>query len=751
MLEPRGHYQLVISGASPGFRLSPATTLGFTVGAEEVTNTAASLKILEMREAALNGLRVRLFVLWDKARERGWLVRGDTVALHLLRVYLQKTPQAKGFDSTSLKHIGDKNSSAYDVLDEFNKEEGSLDQLKDVEGKYQTSADKQRTKTREEVIKQVIGPILDNVYALLLQLSKDTRTLNKRGGVSGPVLKWFEDRWSTTIRGWDFDDLISGDEPQVYVYKMDKDPGWLRMTRELNATFLFARGLGEILEPSAGSCCRYFPTLPLGKNFLAANMTVLESLVTKHGGEDEFLNLPDTTVARLSRSQGWARRLDPFAHPNCRGDHLNTLEPSCFPVQGLQTAPLGQNDQKNAKKDIKLLKDNTKLHTKGEIRAMAKKHSNGVVVFGRQPDSEELKDMYRQRQQNSQSGTPHKLEAAPAAAQSSSRPSSHGSTPGSTRPSPAAEDPTLPTHSGPKVSGARPTESNSSAKSASPSKIPHTQQPQAAATERPSGSNSLRSNVSAADVRGARTPTKGPAQPSVAPAGRTPSVTSIKSTHSSTQRKAPDASPGVERPQASTTQASTASTQRTPSVSSVRSTTSKAPPKIPSTPTGVGQPRTSTPQALANSTHKTASNASLRSTGSDTRPRAAVPSSGRSGELTAEPNTPTAARRPSNSSMRTTSSVDSKATGGSNLQIPAAKPSTPALKKTNTDSSDRTTSSRASKNTQSSAAGSTAEDNRQRQQRLGQLGVASAAAAVTEGHHPTSSGPAPTAGGGQDG
>lgn len=687
-LNPRVHYQLVVSGASPGFRLSPALSLGLTVTAEETVTTSTNPKALEMREAALDSVTAALFVLWDKARERGWLVRGDTVALHLLRVYLQKSPHAKGFDSTSLKHLGDKNSSAYDVLNEFNKVEGSLSTLGDAEGKPTASDDSERTKTREKNVIEVLGKIIDAIYALLVQLSHDTPTLNKHGGISGPLLTWFEERWSTTVKGWDFDDLVSSRQPQVYVYKMEHNPGWLRMTRELNATFLFAWGLGEILEPRAGSCCPYFPTLPFGKNFLASDMTVLQSLVEKFGGEDGFLNLPDKTVARLSHSQGWARHLDPFPHPNCRGDHLNTLEPSCFPVQYLQTASLGMSEQKNAKKDIKLLKDNTKLYTKGEISAMKSKHPHGVVVFGRQPGSEELKAMCRQRQENSLSGTEHMVNAAPTAAQASSRPSSRDSTPGSIRPSTPASKSKLPTHS-------------------EPASI---------------------SKTSASDARGVIAPTKTTGQSSVASATRrAPSVSSIRSTNSSTCSKAPESSHGTGRPQASN------------------------------------------PQTSAASAHRAVSNASLRSNDSTVRAKTTMPGSVPTHDSPTHANTQIATRKASNSSVRTTSSVASKATGHSNLQAPAGQQSSEGLKKITTNSSDKTTGSRSSGSTKSSAAGTTAAENRQKQKRLHQLGAVTAtigtlapsqptssnhggsSAGTTENPHPTSSGPDSTSGSGPGG
>jgi hypothetical protein len=599
-LNARGHYQLVISGASPAFRLGPAVTLGFTVGVQEVT-TAANPKELKMREANLNSVNACLFILWDKARERGWLVRGATVALHLLRVGLQKTPQAAGFDSTSLKHLGDKDSSAFEVLDEFNKTENSLKQLNAVEDKPGNHDDSQPAATQDEVIKRVLGEILDGIYALLLQLAKDTRTLNTRSGLSGPVLTWYEERWGTTVKGWDFDDLVSNEpSPQVYVYKMDKDPGWLRMTRELNAAFLFARGLGEILEPRAHSCCPYFRTLPQGKNFLATDMAVLEPLITKYGGEDGFMNLPDKTVARLSQSQGWARRLDPFAHSKGPNHDLSELEPSCFPVQGLHTASLGQNERKNVDRDSKLIKS---MYTKGEIRAMFKEHQNGVVVFGRQPGSGELKEMYRQRQKNSQPGKPHK---------SSSWAPSRSSTAGSTGQSAPAAGPKAPS--------------------------------QLDTNSRPS--------TSASDAKGVETPTKVSGQPSVKSATRrSTSVSSIRSTSSSTHPKAANVGPRAERPQ------------------------------------------TSTAQASSGSAHRVVGNVSLRSTDSSTQSKTATTGLSRPHEPTFELKAPTPAKTSSNSSVRTTGSMDSQATTGSPTPQKAAgkQSASTGLNKTTTNSSGRTT------------------------------------------------------------
>lgn len=655
---------------------------------------------------ALKAVTARLFVLWDTDGCRGWLVHGDIVALHLLRAYLQTIDEPR-VDFYSLNGVTGDSISAYEVLKNIeNLERVYWPPLKDVEEKPESSNNGKSAEGEEKVIKdRVIAEAMSGIYATLIEMSDATGPLNARNGLAAPVAKWVEKKWSTTVKGWDFYDIPNRQVARVYVHKLRKNPGWLNMARDLDATFLFANGIGEILEPRDGSCCPYFRTLPKGHNFLASSMEDLTRIVTKYGGQRD----DNETVARLGRDQVWERRLHPFQRPGCQGDHLDQLEPSCFPVQGVLDEPITYVIEKREEKDLKLLQGKN-VYTKGQILEMGKKNKDGVVVFGRQPEARELRDIYRRRQQKIKSGTQQRESAAPATAQPSNRPLSRGSVQGSTGPPPAAGS-TVTTQSRP---------------------------------------NSLRSNTSASDVKGARNPAKASGKASAASIGRASSITSVRSIASSTNRD-PGAGSAAERAQTPTPQARPASTQRTPSISSVRSTASKLHPRAPSTATDARQPGTSSSQPLADSARKTASIASLRSTGSDTRPRATAPSSGRLGESTAEPNAPTAARKPSNSSMRTTSSVDSRATGGSNLQTPAAQPPTPTLKKSTTDSSDRTTSSRTSRSTQSSAAGSTLANSLQRQQRLGQLSAATAATAMTDGHHSTSSGPAPTAGGGQEG
>lgn len=589
------------------------------------------------------------------------------------------------FDFSKLKHISDETpSAAYDVLKD-------KDNMKMVV--VPGSEAGESSEDQDDAKKNTLEHVCFNVYKVLLELSRITITqLKNKTGNNIP--DWFQNwvgrRWDTTVKGWDFQRLYHCYEPQVYVKKFHTDPGWLGLATELDAAFLFGGSFGDIMRPDDGHCCPYFKTLPKGENYLAVSMATIQTCVNNEGAAQEA----DDTVAKLAGTIGWERDVNPFSHQHGQGEHINQVDASCFPVQRL--VRIRDNVDKRQKDRDLLRKSKGRLYSWKEVDDMntaatdvnketvKKKPKTGVVVFGKKPDQTELRQLAQAN--------------APAAVGSLSRTT--------------------------------------------------TQQSQAGATQRPPDSTSSRSNTSVADPRGARTSTNDPAQPSVAPAGRALSVASIRSTHSNTQRKASGDRPGGDRPQQSTSQTSTTSAQRTPSISSIRSTASNTHPKAPNSALGAGPLQTSSPQTLANSTHKTASNASLRSTGSGTRPRPAIASSGRPGESIAETKAPIAARKPSSSSVRTTSSIDSKATGGSQPQIPAVHSANLSLKKTNTHSSDKTTSSRSSRGTQNSTAGSTTADSRRRPD---PLGAVTAGIGGTESHHPTSSGPAPAAGSGPDG
>ncbi|KAG6358205.1 hypothetical protein INS49_014089 [Diaporthe citri] len=523
------HYKLAITSASLNFRLPLVFSLGVTVATERVDNPTSAETMYSDAGSALHALKYRFFVLWDTKDERGWLVNGPVAALQVLRSYLKDREAI--FDFSKLNHINDETpSAAYDLLrDEENMKMVVFPKSKDVTEKPEAG------ESSEDAKETTFEHVSFNVYKVLLQLSKITIETSGKSGNNIPdwFHTWVGKRWDSTVRGWDFTRIYHSYEPQVFLKKFHTDPGWLDLTRGLQACFLFGRSFGEIMQPRDGQCCPYFKTLPKGENYLAVGMSTIQTCANDEGAAAEATD----TVAKLAPRVAWERDVNPFNHTHGQGDHLDKVDPSCFPVQRLVKIRDNGNDEKKDK-DV-LRKSKGRLYSWKEVdemntpaedknkKTIEKSLKTGVVVFGRKPDATKLRQL---------------------------------------------------------------AQANAPATVGSLSKTP-TQQAQAAETQRPSSSHSLKSNTSARDPRSTGPPTKG--QPSGTPAGRAPSVTSIKSTHPSTQRKAPDASPGVERPQAATTpQAPPASAQRTPSVSSVTSTASKTHPKAPFTVTNAGQAQT---------------------------------------------------------------------------------------------------------------------------------------------------------------
>lgn len=682
-------------------------------------------------KAALAPLKDSFFVLWDTKDDRGWMVNGSVVALHILRAHLAALPPPdEPFDFYKLKHINDETpSAAYDVLtDPDNVAQLIYKVTKDVKKK---PGDAQESKDEAEEEWTTLGGVVLSIIEVLKTLEQAAKTIDlPPNGHSSWFQEWYRERWSLTVRGWDFKQITDGKSTDVFVHKFDKDPGWLRLTRALKTPFLFGSDFGEILQPHDGHCCPHFRTLPKGHDYLAVGMDTIQSRINHECGYGD----PKQTVARLAREIAWERGVDPFSQSHSQDKHPEKVDSNCFPVQHILTVPSFRKG-----KDKDLLKEkksrpyswqeaddlNTAPKDVGK-KPPDKSPKLGVVVFGKIPDEKKLKQLSQAHTpRNHHSGTSQ----TPTAASSSAIPASHVRTQAMTSSSGAnsaanAGDIATGSQSRPSNNGVRPAESSSSATAASRSQTP-TQQSQAGATQPRSSSNSLKSNTSASDTKGAENSTNGSGQPTVASARRAPSASSLNSTHSGTRIR------------------------------------------VPGTGSDAEKLRTTTSQASSTSAHKAASNASLRSTGSNTRPNATSAGSVQSHVPPAQSTMPIATRKSSNSSARTTGSIASNVTGGPDPQVSAAQPSTAGLKKTMTNCSEKSTNSRSSRNTQNSAAGSTASNNRQRQQRPDQLGGATAAAGnaapvqstssnhgplgTTGNSHSDSSGAAPTGGRGPDG
>lgn len=703
------------------------------------------------RDLALEEIRGRVFVIWDVDRERGWLLRGDTVALHLLRLFIQRKYTTEQFDFSSLQILKDAKddvSPAYRVLDWLNNQETSLNRVLEVhpdtedkeenkkETKKETKKENKKENSKEEQLKTSLGPKLDRMYAHLLNMSMESPKLNRHEeNPSGTLRTWFKKKWGTTLRGWDFRSIAYLHEPTTYDWKMDKDPGWLEMTKELGATFLFAKGMGELLDPVPESSCCHFPTLPAGKSFLASNMETLSALIEKYGGDDDMGDPPDKTVARLSKHQGWEKGLGPFEREGCKGqhDHLGTLGPYCFPVQSLQNAKYQVKFQKRAAGTETELIQQKKLYTKREIQLMMSKHPKGVVVFGHQPEAEELKAMCRRRPTGA---TQH---AAPASAHPAEKSSSQGSTQVSAKTTPGAVSTAGPGRSStesarraPSIDSNRSAASNiqaraSGATNASAHPRGSTPKSSAASVRTAASSASLRSIGSNSHLKALQGNSSGTGKAQSKgsqPLNNSLNNASLKSVTSATHpRTSHDISHGASQPQASPA----TPVQKAASNASLRSNASSTHIKaFEGNSTRAAQPQVSASGSAENLMHRAVSSASLRSNNSAAR--IMDPNAGfcRPNEPSSQQSAPNPNRQPSSSSVRTTSSVASRASGDSQTQRSSSQPPDMGLRKTNTNSSQRSTGSHSSRARENLAAFAS---NRQRQQPLEQVGNAATAAA----------------------
>ncbi|KAK7722851.1 hypothetical protein SLS63_009125 [Diaporthe eres] len=385
------HYKLAITSASLNFRLPLVLSLGITVATERVDNPTSAETMYKEAGSALHALRYRFFVLWDTNDDRGWLVKGPVAALQVLRSYIKSREDDReaNFDFSKLNHINDETpSAAYDVLH-------------DKENKKMVVFSPEVTESSADAKETTFEHVSLNVYKVLLELSKIT--IDTSGKTGNNIPDWFQawvgKRWDSTVRGWDFQRICRSYEPQVFVKKFRTDPGWLELTRGLQACFLFGGSFGEIMQPRNGHCCPYFKTLPKGENYLAVGMGTIQDCVNDEGAARKAT----VTVAKLAPRVAWERDVNPFDHTHGQGDHLDKVDPSCFPIQRLVKIRDNGNDT-NKDKDL-LIKSKGRLYSWKDVDDMntpaedkntetiEKPRKTGVVVFGKKPGATKLRQL----------------------------------------------------------------------------------------------------------------------------------------------------------------------------------------------------------------------------------------------------------------------------------------------------------------------------------------------------------------------
>lgn len=321
----------------------------------------------------------KVYILLDSMDGRAWLVNGHTVALQLIRKSMAKTDEGRRFEWQKLKHYGDETPEGV---------KGLLLELEqsDIPAPIKSQDDaKDKDKDKD---KRTFQSILAEIYAGLKDLSTREEKIYTEKTLFGPLKEMWDKHWHKKVRGWEFDVIASGDTATIKSTKFDKDPGWLSFQRDLGAPILLGLNFGEPFKPRKGESCLKFPTVPMDQYFMATHLGTILKLTDLRCKDWTEVKKIDT-IARLSTHYAWFKEPDPFATcQNKAADHQYGAP--CFPLQSVSRVP--RFDDRHPRTDHETLKKhNGKIYMHSEVREMAKKYKNAVVVFG-EPDVKNPRD-----------------------------------------------------------------------------------------------------------------------------------------------------------------------------------------------------------------------------------------------------------------------------------------------------------------------------------------------------------------------
>lgn len=396
-LKPLPHSGLIFSSANVSLRLPKVAALGAAVG-------------MDVRETGLSGgtmtkepwkqraaLKKKPFIIWDIQGWRAFMINGQALALLLLREGMHEATQGKLFDWKELNHIDDETPDGIEARLEFM--EQTRIPKRDKTGKPfvrpKTPEDKDG-KPEEPKKDETFAPALHEIYGVLMtMISEEAKRYDDGKNILGPLKTEYRKRWSTTIRGWEFASLATGDQTYLKTCEAERDPGWFAFARDLEAPWIVGNNFGDVLEPDEETTCDYFKVLPTGHDFLAAQKGLIDLLVKEHSKSWDKYNV----VARLSIHYAWERGLNPFLPCTIHTDHLRVVGPTCFPIQSLQR--VGRFQDRYPLTDEKILEDSKKhnrpLYTAKEALALNQKKSRVVTDL---PVDKEKKDKEEERPYN---------------------------------------------------------------------------------------------------------------------------------------------------------------------------------------------------------------------------------------------------------------------------------------------------------------------------------------------------------------
>ena len=217
-------------------------------------------------------------VLWDERDKRGWLVNGTGALLHLLRTSLAYENESEfksvflfqweSWKEASITHSS--NSALQVLLDQSNM-------------KLRIFPEKPEAWDEEDGQQRFycVGDRFEQLYDILEKMIEHEADINGKEGIN------INPNPQTRLEGWDFSDIArcrGPFYPRVEFFPTLSD-GWTNLVREINATTLFGRGFGELIQPAGtGRPCSFWMDLPKSKYYLAGCTSDIKKLADDFGG-----------------------------------------------------------------------------------------------------------------------------------------------------------------------------------------------------------------------------------------------------------------------------------------------------------------------------------------------------------------------------------------------------------------------------------------------------------------------------------
>jgi hypothetical protein len=319
-------YSLGASSAGLGFG-GPSGGLNFTLGKKR-RNEFVQQKDQDM-EAALRKTKNIPLILYDPDEQRGWLVSALSVILHLAHVYALRWPELVTLNDQRVELPYAEPSS-----------DGGEAALQAILGNHALPIHKSQIGNKPRCFIDLIQDIYFPLMAIM-DINSRRDIPQKRFWQSQPVLC-----------GYELMSVVSS--PQSPLPKehqlMETSGGWTNFA--IDVLVLFGEGLGDIIRPCPGQnhLCEKWTSTPRSKDYLTANISMLQVLSDKFGYRE--------SCHKLSESVQWIQSEDLF--PDCR--HITHR---CHrPLQRLKKLT-GREKRKEIKKQ------------------MANKPPGGAVIFGK--------------------------------------------------------------------------------------------------------------------------------------------------------------------------------------------------------------------------------------------------------------------------------------------------------------------------------------------------------------------------------